>query len=393
MRVLWLVRRGLTDTPGGDSTQIVQTAAALRRLGVEIELSEYAAPPLAGFDLAHLFHLDRLWENHPHARRLTAAKLPFVLSTIWWPADEFDRAARTGVQGLLARTLGSGVYANLRVWQRAAMHAAATRSLRALYPGFISFRNSAGELLRSAAVILPNSQAEREQIERYFQVIRPAVIVPNAADQAVFGPPHEMGSANTVLTGARSEAESTGWKPVPYRSDPAPGREGVLCVGRIEPRKNQLALITSLRDTMIPLTIVGPVGRFNGGYARRCRRAGGSQTRFLHAQPPQTLRDLYHRTAVHACVSWYETPGLVNLEAALCGCAIVSSTGGCPREYLGDDAEYAEAGDPRSIRAAVERALARGPSPALAERIRREFTWDAAARATLKAYELALGRG
>lgn len=367
MRVLWLVRPGLERSGGGDATQILQTAAALRRLGVEVEIREKAdagEKRHGAYDLAHLFHLDRLWENLPHARVLGRSKIPYVLSTIWWPPNEFDRKARTGMQGWLSRRLGSTAYANLRVWQRALMHAAASRSLHALAGGLATFQAGAREMLQRAAVILPNSETEREQIERWFGVAPPSVVTPNAADHETFRPPVQVAV-----------------------------RQGVLCVGRIEPRKNQLALVEAMRDAPVRLTIVGPVGRYNRRYARKCRAAAGRNTTFLDAQPPVRLCELYQQAAVHACVSWYETPGLVSLEAALCGCAIVATEGGCTREYLRDQAEYAQADEPRSIRLAVERALAAGPTAGLAQRVRCDFTWEAAAQATLRGYELAMAQG
>jgi glycosyltransferase involved in cell wall biosynthesis len=172
----------------------------------------------------------------------------------------------------------------------------------------------------------------------------------------------------------------------------------VLCVGRIEPRKNQLALIEALRGTDIPLTLVGDAGRFSRRYYERCRRAaeggGGSiarsEVRFLPGQPVEALPALYHGAEVHACVSWYETPGLVNLEAALCGCAIVATRGGSTPEYLGEDAHYADPGSPERIRGAVEGARRRGASRELAQRVRGAYTWDAAAARTIEGYRMAL---
>ncbi|MFQ5806530.1 MAG: glycosyltransferase family 1 protein, partial [Phycisphaerae bacterium] len=93
---------------------------------------------------------------------------------------------------------------------------------------------------------------------------------------------------------------------------------------------------------------------------------------------------------VHACVSWYETPGLASLEAALSGCNLVVTPGGSTREYFGNQAYYCEPDNPGSIRAAVEAALAAAPDPELACRIAREFNWDAAAKNTLRGYQLAL---
>lgn len=185
------------------------------------------------------------------------------------------------------------------------------------------------------------------------------VVVPNAVDEDALGEREDL---------------------------PFERRTGVLCVGRIEPRKNQLNLIRALREADIPLTLAGQVGRFNRAYARQCQREAGRNVRFIGRQPAEALGRLYGRHAVHACVSWYETPGLVNLEAACCGCALVATSGGCTREYLGDEAVYAEPGDPASIRSAIDSAMRRGPSAMLAERVRREFTWEMAARRTLEAY-------
>jgi glycosyltransferase involved in cell wall biosynthesis len=378
MRVLWLVRNNLTQHPGGDTTQILRTAEALRRRGVTIDLSSEAGADLAEYDLVHLFHLDRLWENAEHCRRVRAAGRPVVLSTIYWPSDEFDRGGRAGFQGWLARRCGSPAYQDLRLFQRYLLHCRQRRVWPRLGLRRFSFGRNVRELLAAVSVILPNSRAEQEQIEIRFGVQRPAVIVPNAADSTVFGP---------GVGAARSDSPQPG-----VQSSALHPRGGVLCVGRIEPRKNQLALIQALRGTGIPLTLVGRSGRYSSAYHRRCLRAAGANVCFVAQQPAGELRRYYHAAQVHACVSWYETPGLASLEAALCGCALVVTPGGCTREYFGDDAVYTPPDDPDAIRAAVQQALARGSSAALAARVAREYTWDAAAAATLKAYELALSR-
>jgi glycosyltransferase involved in cell wall biosynthesis len=362
MRVLWLVRQNLEAHPGGDTTQILRTKAALQRLGVRVELAGVLPARLDGYELVHLFHLDRLWEHLPVCRRLRAERVPAVLSTIYWPADEFDRGGRAGMQGMLARLLGSDVYQSLRLAQRFVLHSAQTRSLRGWDRRLLSFRRAARYLLQTVTVILPNSAAEREQIEARFGIQRPAVVVPNAADAQVFTLPPDAGGCV---------------------------RSGVLCVGRIEPRKNQLALLRALRDTDIAVTLVGQPGRFNARYAGHCRQAAGPNVRFLEQQSATRLRTLYHAARVHACVSWYETPGLASLEAALCGCQLVVTPGGSTREYFRDQAYYCRPDDVASIRAAVEAALAAQPDFALSQRVAHEFTWDAAAQSTLRAYRLA----
>lgn len=361
MRVLWLVRHNLSSRPGGDGTQIMQTAAALRALGVQVELSTDRRPDLDGYDLVHLWHLDRLWENEPHCRRIRARGIPSVLSTIYWPADEFDRGGRAGLQGALARGVGSDWYRNLRVAQRWAM-ALPTRGgwRRPVW----NFRRSARYCLETVSVLLPNSIAEQEVIEQTLCVARPSVIVPNAVSESF----------------------------LPVRNDWPGNRQGVLCAGRIEPRKNQLALIRASAGADFALTLVGQAGRFSRGYARRCHAEAGSNVRFIPHANADELRDWYRRSRVHVCPSWYETPGLVNLEAAVCGCAVVATPGGCTREYLEDQAYYGRPDDPVSIRAAIIDALSQGPRGGLGARIARDFTWSAAAARTRDGYLLALQR-
>ena len=58
---------------------------------------------------------------------------------------------------------------------------------------------------------------------------------------------------------------------------------------------------------------------------------------------------------VFALPSWFETPGLAALEAALAGCAVVITPFGSPREYFGDLVEYARPDRPGEVSRALGR--------------------------------------
>jgi len=100
------------------------------------------------------------------------------------------------------------------------------------------------------------------------------------------------------------------------------------------------------------------------------------------------LERAYLTTRVHALPSWFELPGLVSLDAAALGTAVVASRAGTPGEYFGSDALYCGT-DPASIRQAVLEAHATGPRPGLAQRIAATFTWAATAERYLEAYHAA----
>ena len=358
MHVLWLIRDDLFQRPGGDTTQIVETSNALRCAGVRVDLSGQLGPKLNGYDLVHLFHLDRLWENIPHCRRIRQYGCPAVLSPIWWPVDHFDTCGRVGLTGLLARRLGSRQFQNIRLGQRSAWlwlkHLASDQAATMITASTFATRY----LLDTVRVLLPNSRAEQQAIELRFAVQVPAVVVPNGADADFFRPP-----------------------PQPTH------RNGVLCVARIEPRKNQLQLIRALKPMGLDLTLAGRT--CHRKYLRHCRREAGSQVRFAGHCNRHEVRALYQRARVHVCPSWYETPGLVNLEAALCGCAVVATPDGSTREYLGQDVIWCRPDDRASIRLAVDTALRRADSGRLLDRIRLRYSWAEAARCTMAAYQQA----
>ena len=147
----------------------------------------------------------------------------------------------------------------------------------------------------------------------------------------------------------------------------------MLYVGRIEPRKNVLGLIRA----------VAAAGLAAGGHRRRRRPAtrttprpaGGwaaAAVRWLGAidHDDPRLASAYAAARVFALPSWFETPGLAALEAALAGAAVVITPLGCTREYFGDRVEYARPDRPAELRRAIERAWVKGPDPRLAARYR-----------------------
>jgi glycosyltransferase involved in cell wall biosynthesis len=175
-------------------------------------------------------------------------------------------------------------------------------------------------------------------------------------------------------------------------TDPSPHLakfEGcVLCVARLEGRKNQANLIEAVRDTDLTLVLAGPATANQGRYIKRIQEAAESLEN-VHVLGAVTAEDkawLYSLGRVHVLPSWMETCGLSSLEAAVAGCSVVVSPNGDTRDYFGEDAEYCDPASPSSIRDAILRAYAREPSTALDHRIRTEYTWERAADATYRAY-------
>ena len=133
----------------------------------------------------------------------------------------------------------------------------------------------------------------------------------------------------------------------------------VLQAGRIEPSKNQAMLCWALKNTSLPIVLIG--GRQHWpSYAELCKAISGDRLTIIDHLPQELLASAYAAAAVHTLPSWMETCGLVSLEAALCGTPLVGSLFGHELEYLEGDAWTCDPGDPDSIRQAVEAAWSAG---------------------------------
>lgn len=168
-------------------------------------------------------------------------------------------------------------------------------------------------------------------------------------------------------------------------------RDFVLCVGRLETRKNQLMLLKALEES--ELTVVFAAGGFTyqPEYEAACKafkRKG--RTLFLERLSPELLSSAYAAARVHALPSWYELPGLVSLEAARLGCNVVVSDLGTSRDYFRELGFYARPDSPDDILNAVTAAYYAPKNPRLAERIA-EFTWERSVEELVSIYRKVLG--
>jgi glycosyltransferase involved in cell wall biosynthesis len=327
--------------PGGGEVQLRSTVAALADLGYDARTWHPWDDELGPGDVVHFFGSRPEFVAPATAARRRGAKV--VVSTVAW----FDWRNTVREPG---------------PWPRKLIHAA-RYAARAALPQLPSWRK---QLYDTADLLLPNSQAEADQLERLFQASEAKIrVVPNAADR-------RFAAADPQLFRDRYGSERF-----------------VLSVGRIEPRKNQLSLIRALAGTGVPLVIIGDVVPGHEQYADWCRRYADTDVRFLGrlAADDPLLASAYAACSTLALVSWYETPGLAALEAALTGTPLVLPIGGCGREYFGDRAEYVAPDNLAAIRQAVLHSCDQPRSPELAAILRETFTWSEVARATAEAYE------
>lgn len=328
------------QAPGGGEVQLLETGRALEGLGVRPRPFVPWVDRLANARLLHLFGMSR--EGLALAIAAKARGVPVVLSPICW----FEPAA--------FRCLPT---------PRARASAWASYLVRHASPRSPHWRRA---LLQTADAILPNSEREAAQLARLFG-IEPAKfrVVPNGVDDRFSQARADQFEAQFGL------------------------RDFVLYVGRVEPRKNVLGLIEALRGGPFPLVVIGDTVPGFEHYGAACRARGAGFTRFIPSiehQDPR-LASAYAAARVLALPSWFETPGLAALEAALAGCRVVVTPLGCTREYFHDLVSYAHPRDPRCLRAAIEREMSRPRQPDLAKWVRNRYLWTHVARKTAEVYD------
>lgn len=330
--------------PGGGEVQCAETSRALRELGLDVQPWDGNQADLRQIDVLHLF--GSLREELPLAISARKRGVAVAVSPIAW----FDLESRWHEAGSLASRL-------IRCGKLAAGGA---------LPWIPSWRK---RLYAAADVLLPNSKAEAAQLsERFGLAIDRVTVVPNGASPRFAGGDPQAFAATVG------------------------GQGYVLVPGRIEPRKNQLSVIKALRDTNLRLVILGDPVPGHEDYAAQCRAAANDRVTFVPRIPHEDARlaSAYAGCGCVALFSWFETPGLVALEAAMGGVPVALTNRGCTREYFGTHATYAAPNDALGMRAAVKTALGRGRDAALAEHVQNNYSWQHVAAATFAAYEQVL---
>lgn len=218
------------------------------------------------------------------------------------------------------------------------------------------------DVLNSANLVLPNAYLEWNLLKRDFLLEKPYRVIFNGVD-------------NCFCINQNTAA-----------------RYGILSVGRIHSRKNQLALINALKDTKIPLIFVGDSNE--PSYYKDCLSAASNNPniRFYNGVEEKALVSFYQHSKVHVLPSWYDTPGLVNLEAGLAGCNLVTTEKGTALEYLQNLAYYCNPAVLEDIRNKVLMAYKHPVSEKLSRHILNNFTWPEIAKSLKKIYSVFLSQ-
>ena len=352
MKVAFIVRPNLYTIAGGDTVQVDQTARQLKAMGTEVDiLLSNEVIPYDKYDLLNFFHITRPAAIILHSK---VTKIPFVVSTIFCAYGDYYKYNQRGIGAIF-----SGLSEDSKDYFRTVSRWLRGKERMPVNYLWTGQRKSIIEVLKTADMVLPNSQSELNRLQEMYE----------------FEPKYK------VVT--------NGINPEKFPFDPTMQKDDrlVICVGRIEKRKNQLNLIKALNNTSYKLVLIGAPSPNQKAYYKECCAAAGPNVTFLNRVPHSELVKYYQLAKTHVLASWFETTGLSSLEAAIMGCNIVITDKGDTREYFGDDAFYCDPENPDSIKEAVHKASETTYSESLYKKVLTLHTWKKAAEQTLEAYE------
>ena len=362
LRVVYVPRRDYIKAPGGDYFLFRHMIEHIRPMGVEIEV--VPVEKLAEHKGADFLHLSQIYQLDAAEFALNWAQergMPVLINPLF--EDMLPVNYRQAIKSqqkwrALARiagfSLGQVLYTR---WQMARRSSTQT------------WQRKRELLLRSQ--IVTNTQYEYDHVTSYFKIGgHPGSLVRVGIDSAFY----------------RS------WLPdgggfLPAEISALAGRY-ILQVGVISARKNQDGLLQALMQTRDPIVFLGRSSPYEGDYSRALRKMAQERgnVHFLEWVSEEALLSLYGNALVHILPSWSERPGMVTLEAAACGCRVISSNRAPIQEYIGDRAYYIDPFEPQCFRSIIDRASINEPAQDLREYVLSHFGWEHTARQMKSVY-------
>lgn len=340
MRIAFFSYPHAFQTPGGGEILLLKTKQALEKKDISVKLFNQWEDKIKDFDILHVFGSVKDCLGLIEAAKPLGVKI--VISPVFW--STFSRALHE--------------YGSIdKRFIMAIRHLA-----KVVFPFLPSSRR---KMLKLADMILPNSEAESKQVARLFFLDKNKMhVVYLAADERF------------INSKSNQFAEKYGVK------------DFILSVGRIEPRKNQLNLIKALKGTEYKLVIIGNVVLGYEKYYEECKSAAAKDVLFISNinHEDLILESAYAACRVFVLQGWFETPGLAAIEAGLAGAGLAVTNGGSTREYFKNYAEYFNPANPKSIKDAVSKAMAKDKTSDLKKYLINNFTWEKYGEENIKIY-------
>ncbi|WP_129597653.1 glycosyltransferase family 4 protein [Anaerophilus nitritogenes] len=328
MKVLFQIRKDYLNNPAGDTIIFNNLRKNLIQLGVKVDICTDCNINLQKYDVIHIFNTIRVLETYEFMKHAKKNEKKIILTPIYWDLKEYFKV--------------TGQSEKIKFWEMS--------------------ERKREFIFKNCDIYLPHCREEAESITKKYHCNTPYKVIPYGTDKNFSkGQNHYLKQK--------------------YGID-----DYILCVGRIHIQKNQLGLIKAFQREKVPIVLVGGVN--DDQYLRRCMKEAGENIYFIKNTHRNDLPSIYKSAKVHVLPSFLEYPGLVNLEAAVAGCNIVTTQIGTAKSVLRDFAVYCNPYEKKSIYEQTMKAYEKKKDHLLQEFIKEHYTWDKIGLAIKKVYEM-----
>ncbi len=217
MKVLFCVRHNFNSSPGGAQIQIVKTKYHLEKIGVYCDLttSPYGVD-YNSYDILHLTDLTWVYDNLVYLREIKKQnfKGKKVLSTIYWPLDDYASNGSPLLQRIIFKVFGVNGFEFSKaigkyIFQRDKIYLEGIKK---------SYLNTQRSIVNEMDMLLPNAELEMKALnERLKLNLKKYNVVYNAIDTEAF---------NKLIKNSNVKKD----------------KNLITFVARIDPRKNPITL-------------------------------------------------------------------------------------------------------------------------------------------------------
>jgi len=338
MKLLMIAPLSIGVVHGGVRMQSVKTAEQLEKLGVDVHYyNPWEKTDPSDYDIVHIFLAGN--ETLAIAQRLRDLDCKLAISPVFYTR----RSAGVIRQSMKIESIAGK-----------------------LVRGIFSDYSIKASVCKTADLVLPNTQSEADLIRDGFSISDERIsVIPNGVDSG-------FADATPDLFMSTYDVKNF-----------------TLFVGDASARrKNVLSLLQQHTASDRPLVIIGKFDQ--GNYSRQCLNIINGRENVHNLGPLDhnnpMLASAYAAADVFTLPSQFETPGIAALEAALTGCKIAITNVGGTREIFGNDAEYIDPQNSKTIMQAIRRAHDKPKDEELKNRILENYTWKVTGAQTLNAY-------
>jgi glycosyltransferase involved in cell wall biosynthesis len=369
MKIAYPMRIDVLDKPGGDLLQVQHYIEVGEKLctkslsGFKGNILHNFNDDLCAYDVVHLTNIDRPIDTYKQFLAATYAHKPIIVSPIhhsYKEVERFEKAGRDGIIGLVSGSLDFCQVEYLRSIIRSKKYIELVRPT--IHMAINGMRTSQRAILMGARKILILTDKEKNDILSDFGKI-----------------PEEK------FVKLRNGFELS----IDKQHDVSMRKFDVCVVGRIEAGKNQIAILQVL-DLMGICGIF--IGCENPNHKHYCQRfkemITQSRSKYVGALSHENTLNIMRQSRLHVSASWFEVLSLVDLEAYVCGCGVISSQCGGTKEILGDYAEYVDPASEQSIQNGIKNMLEKQlEKNANIDKSLKIDTWDEVGSKLLEIYQ------